>query len=147
MQFRVQANKLQFIRSVYNSEKRRCDQKLVGSMPAHQDEFPSDDTVKNLSADERKELADYLQARAAKKLSDNRITKIQIAGYSLSGLADAIQSVDAITESQAKEIWEGLAKVSKALKKAGHTKPAKPTAPAVQAAPSGQGDLLAVLPS
>ena len=140
MQFRVQANKLQFIRSVYSSEKKRCDQKLVGSMPANKDEFPSDDDVKNLSAYEKKELSDYLQARAAKKLADNRINKIHVAGYSLSGLADAI----AITDSQAMEIWEGLAKVSKALKKAGYPKPGKSNAaPAAQVVPTGQGDLLA----
>lgn len=128
MQFRVQGRKLQFIRSVYNKETKRCDQNLIGSMSASGDELPPISQLEKLSDIEVKELADYLAKRAALLLAATRAIKVQSSGYSLSSLAAVINTGEPITEQQATEIWDGLAAVTKAMKKAGHKKPGK-TAP------------------
>lgn len=143
MQFRVQAKKLQFIRSVYNKETKRCDQKLVGSMSAYADKIPSDDQIQMLSDSEREELSVYLKNKADKNLSDTRLRSVEMIGYYINRATDAIAAGEKITDKQATEIWESLAKFSKALKKAGHPKPARVIAPIHPTNPvPGQGDLL-----
>lgn len=143
MQFRVQAKKLQFIRSIYNKETKRCDQKLVGSMSAYSDKMPSAEQIEMLTDSEREELSVYLKNKADKNLSDDRAHVVASIGYFLNRTSDAILAGEKIADQQAIQIWEGLAKVSKAMKKAGHPKPVKSVDPIHPTNPgTSQGDLL-----
>lgn len=129
MQFRVQAKKLQFIRSVYNPQTKRCDQKLVGSISSYTDKMPSDDSIKMLSDDERNQLSDYLTKKADTNKSDYQRRIVQSISYSINSATDAILADEPLTIDLANKIWESVARLTKALKKTGHPKPTKPLTP------------------
>lgn len=128
MQFRVQARKLQFIRSVYNKETKRCDQKLVGSMSAYSFKNPSDEQIEMLTDKERQELAAYLKNKAERDLCVSRSYSVELIGENLNLASDGILAGEPLSEQQVMTIWDGLAQLSKALKKAGYPKPVKSTA-------------------
>ena len=149
MQFRIVEGKhkstIQFIRSVYNKTQkpeprkvktidgqevmvpgmRRSTQKLIGSMGRHEKK-PTDKQVKELTVNERTELAKFLSDLHDKDLSAHHHELISAAPLNLKELTDAIKSVALLTNGQAIKIWEGIAEMQKSLKKAGHPKPAKP---------------------
>jgi len=125
MQFRVQARKLQFIRSVYNKETKRCDQKLVGSMSADSNQMPSDDQIEMLTDSEREALAVYLKNKAQKALAAIQSIGAEYIGENLILATNGILAGEPLSEQQVSAIWDGLAKLTKALKKAGYPKPAK----------------------
>lgn len=149
MQIREQGKQVQLIRSPYDKEKKRCVQKVVHIFP-RQYVYSSDDLTKYLSAeqladlsdDEKKTLSDWLKARADKSLSDGRRYRIMMADKELSSLADGILS-EGINDDVAAVIFEGLAKVAKALRKAGYKAPKKApvAAPAPAVALPGQEGL------
>ena len=122
MQFRVQAKKLQFIRSVYNSTTKRCDQKLVGSISRYTNEMPSDDQIEMLTDKERHELSVYLANKKAETQKTMHWSAVYNADKTLSAIADGILSGEAVSDVQAAAIWRGVAAISKALKKSGHPK-------------------------
>ena len=148
MQFRVVEGKhkstIQFIRSVYNKTQkpeprkvktidgqevmvpgmRRSTQKLIGSMGRH-DKKPTDKQVKELTVNERTELAKFLSDLHDKDLVAHRFEIIAAAPLNLKELTDAIKSVALLTTKQAGQIWTGIAAVQKALKQAGHPRPAR----------------------
>lgn len=147
---------IQFIRSVYDKEQtpkprlvkaktqdglevevevpgvRRSKQTLVGSMSYYSSKPTPEETAK-LTESEIAELNVFLSALAAQKETKHRSIKIHVVGDAINEAADYILSGDLVTNAQAAEIFEAMSKMSKALKKAGHTKPAKqdPT-PALQ---------------
>lgn len=127
MQFRVQARKLQFIRSVYNKETKRCDQKLVGSMSAGSDKMPPDDQLEMLTDKERQELAAYLKNKAEKNLAAVASISAEHIGENLIFATHGILAGEPLSEQQVRAIWDGLAQLTKALKTAGYPKPAKST--------------------
>lgn len=139
MQIREQGQQVQLIRSPYDKTKKRCVQKVAHHFPkqyaylsADINQYLSAEQVSDLSDDEKQTLSDWLKERADKALADGRRYKISGADRTLSDLADAILS-DGVTPEQAAKITEGLAKVSKALKKkareAARSKPAAPAVP------------------
>ena len=128
MQFRVQARKLQFIRSVYNKETKRCDQKLVGSMSAYSDKIQTDDQIAMLTDNERQELAAYLKNKADRNLYASRSYSVELIGENLNLASDGILAGEPLSEQHVMAIWDGLAQLSKALKTAGYPKPAKSAA-------------------
>lgn len=127
MQFRVQARKLQFIRSVYNKETKRCDQKLVGSMSAESDKMPTDNQLEMLTDKERQELAAYLKNKAEKTLAAVASISAEHIGENLILATHGILAGEPLSEKQVKAIWGGLAQLTKALKAAGYPKPVKST--------------------
>ena len=133
MQFRVQARKLQFIRSVYNKETKRCDQKLVGSMRAHSNQMPPDDQIEMLTDSERQALAVYLRNKAGKALAAIRSFGAEYIGENLILATDGILAGEPLSEKQVIAIWDGLAKLTTAMKQTGHPKPAKRIASAKSA--------------
>lgn len=122
MQFREQAKKLQFIRSVYNQATKRCDQKMVGSISSYAKEMPPDGQLEMLTAKEKIELSAYLAKKKADYEKLMTWSALQNSDKTLSDLADAILSAETVTTEKAAEIWRGVTAVSKALKKAGHPK-------------------------
>lgn len=149
MQIREQGKKVQLIRSPYDSEKKRCIQKLAHSFPrkwaylsANLDEYLSADQILDLSDDEKKELTAWLSERSDKNLAETRKYSIDSAPRSTSQLADNISSeVVELTENEAIRVWDALDKLAKAMRKAGYKKPAKPAKPAVQVQSSEQSSL------
>ena len=142
MQFRHQGKKLQCIRSTYDPASKRSHQKVVAALSRWADRYSSDE-VAELTPAELAELDAYL----AKKNAELHQARLNHAVWNatraegeLVKLAEAIGTVEALTDEQAAMIWAGLAGVSKALKKAGHPKPQaeKKANPAL----AGQGDLL-----
>lgn len=125
MQFRVQARKLQFIRSVYNKETKRCDQKLVGSMSAYSFKNPTAEQIEMLTDKERQELAVYLKKQAERDLYASRSYSVELIGENLNLASDGVLAGEPLSEKQVSAIWEGLTKLTKALKAAGYPKPAK----------------------
>lgn len=148
MQIREQGRQVQLIRSPYDKEKKRCVQKVVHTFQQRYSYSPDDltkhlsaDQLADLSDDEKKTLSDWMKAKTDKVLADGRKIKIIYADTELSAMADAILS-DGVSDEQAAKIFEGLAKVSKALRKAGHKAPKKAppaAAPAPAVAPGQEG--------
>ncbi len=146
MQIRVQGQKIQCIRSTYDSEIKRSRQSVVATLPRWADKMPSDGFgIENLTDSELAELQAWLDAkRADREANDsaygvryahNRIA--EIADYVVSGKADDVLSAD-----QAAKIWESIGKLQAAMKKAGHPRPVKPSASKQPKALPGQADLL-----
>lgn len=136
MQIREQGKQVQLIRSPYSQEKKRCVQKVVHTFERRYhyssddvNEYLSVEQVSDLSDDEKKTLSDWLRAKADKNASDDRKHKISYADKFLSLTADAILS-DGVSQEQAAQIWFGIEKLSKALKKSGHPKSALKSPPA-----------------
>ena len=149
MQFRIVEGKhrgtIQFIRSAYDKAQkpeprkvktldgqevmvpgvRRSTQTVVGSMGRH-DKKPTPEQVECLTDSERTELEKFLSDLHEKDLSAYQAELITAAPAKLKELTDAIGSVKTVSNDQAAKIWEGIAEIQKALKKAGHPKPAKP---------------------
>lgn len=141
MQFRTQGKKLQCIRSTYDPATKRSHQKVVAAFSRWADKYSSDE-VAELTPAELAELDEYL----AKKNAELHQARLNHAVWNatraegeLAKLAEAIGTVESLTDEQAAAIWSGLAAVGKALKKAGHPKPQAEKKPPVIA---GQGDLL-----
>jgi len=141
MQFRIQGKKLQCIRSTYDPATKRSHQKVVAAFSRWADKYSSDE-VAELTPAELAELDEYL----AKKNAELHQARLNHAVWNatraegeLAKLAEAIGTVESLTDEQAAAIWSGLAAVGKALKKAGHPKPQAEKKPPVIA---GQGDLL-----
>lgn len=153
MQIREQGKQVQLIRSPYDKDKKRCVQKVIHTF-AKQFRYQSDDVTKYLSAeqlsdltdDEKSDLTDWLGKRIDKDSASDRLFAVEYGGERINRLAAAIESggIDAANAAWAAEIWAGIARLTKTLKKAGYPKPAKPAADA-QDAPAGnpgQADLL-----
>lgn len=139
MQFREQGRKVQCIRSTYDPAIKRSYQKVIASFSRWADTLPSDE-VADLTEDERGELAAWFEARQAEKENRTNQYRASYGAQTLADLAAAIRAADALDDAQAGAIWQGLADVAKALRKAGHAKPKRQhQAPAVL---PGQGDLL-----
>lgn len=139
MQFREQGRKVQCIRSTYDPATKRSYQKVIASFSRWADTLPSDE-VADLTEDERGELAAWFDARQAEKENRTNQYRASYGAQTLADLAAAIRAADALDDAQAVAIWQGLADVAKALRKAGHAKPKRQhPAPAVL---PGQGDLL-----
>lgn len=143
MQFREQGRKVQCIRSTYDPATKRSYQKVIASFSRWADTLPSDE-VADLTEAERGELAAWFEARQAEKENQTNQYRATYGARTLADLAAAIRAADALDDAQAVAIWQGLADVAKALRKAGHPKPKRQhPAPAVL---PGQGDLLDAAP-
>jgi hypothetical protein len=138
MQFRNQANRLQCIRSVYNKETKRCDQKLICSIPfigSGTFNMPSADQIENLSADEVSELSVYL-AKLNKDRDDLSLESTIKYSSSISVLAKALGKEGAdkiLSDELANKYYSQMDELAKALKKLGYARPAKQAKPKAQA--------------
>ena len=169
MQFRIIEGKhtktIQFIRSEYDRSQtpkprlvkakapdgsevevevpgvRRSKQTLVGSMDYYATS-PTEKETSKLTENEIAELTSYLSALRDKQKADSQKFKVSIIAERINESADIILSGESVTDLYASEIWAAMSKMSKALRKAGHPKPA-PAKPADTPAPedSGQGSL------
>jgi len=122
MQFRRQGSKIQCIRSTYSTELKRCKQKLIATVEQDLSDLPSD-IPEILTATEVAELKNYLANLAIFKERQAKIAAILAAPGALDAIAVALMvHPDQIDQAGAHEIYVGLAKVAKALKKIGYPK-------------------------
>lgn len=149
MQIREQGKKIQCIRSVYDSTIKRSRQTVVASFSRWADKLPSAELTA-LTDEERAELSTWWAEYRRKGESSlmlytvrNMARTLATQADALTAAATAVTELPALTVAQSDELWEQIARLQKALKKAGHPRPKRPAAPAGKpAALEGQGDLL-----
>jgi len=122
MQFREQGKKIQCIRSSYDPASKRSHQKVVAAFDRCADKIQSAN-VADLTEAERQELAVWFGQRQASRAASMSQYRARSGGQALDDLAQAINAAKSMTAEQAAAVWHGLAKVAKALRKAGHPKP------------------------
>lgn len=143
MQFRIQARRVQCIRATYDPAIQRSRQVVVASFNRWSDSIPTDE-VAALTDQERAELAAWWSAhRAAQDAQFRRVNLIQL-GLRLADLADDVENAadGELSAVTAETAWEQLARLQKALKRAGFPRPVKAAKPRITSTPAGQGDLL-----
>lgn len=143
MQFRVQGKRIQCIRATYDSAAKRSRQAVVASFNRWADRIPADETAA-LTYAERAELAAWWSAHRAAQ--DARFRQVNLTQLGLR-LAELVEDVENAADGElsavtAETAWEQLARLQKALKRAGFPRPAKPAKPAKSTPAAGQGDLL-----
>lgn len=144
MQIRVQGQKIQCIRSTYDPQIKRSRQTVVATLDKYADKFPSAG-LDALTESELAELHAWFDARAAQRSADDARICLQFAPEWLNRIAGALadEQADAILSADhAASIWESIAKVQAAMRKAGHPRPAKPVKSKQKKALPGQADLL-----
>ena len=143
MQFRIQGQKIQCIRSTYDSEIKRSRQKVVASFDKWTDKMPSVG-LDDFTDEEREELAAWLSQRAEEQTAASKVTALLIAESSIARIRAAVASehaLEVLDEALAARVWTEIIELQKALRKAGYPRP-KVVKPALKAI--GQGDLLSL---
>ncbi len=143
MQFRIQGQKIQCIRSTYDSEIKRSRQKVVASFDKWTDKMPSVG-LDDFTDEEREELAAWLSQRAEEQTAASKVTALLIAESSIARISAAVASehaLEVLDEALAARVWTEIIELQKALRKAGYPRP-KVVKPALKAI--GQGDLLSL---
>lgn len=130
MQIREKGRKVLCIRTEYVPEKKRTFGKTVASQPTHLSTV-SEEVRQQLTKEEVDSLEKWLSEREESKTADRLHNRLSIAASVMSGAADALE-VDSLRESLSREdadaIWQAHEQLSKALRRHGFKKPAKPTA-------------------
>lgn len=117
----------------YDKEKRRSIIKLVGTMNAYTLE-PSSGLLDALTEEEKKELQSYkeeVRQKEKKIYEDSNILHIESRIDNVSTLLENPEKYP-LNQQWGDGVWQALERLQKALKKAGHPKPKKPTKPKPQ---------------
>lgn len=119
MQIRNRVNKVEFLRSVYSKEKKRCTMHLIGSMSRAANEKSAEfgALIGKLSREEVQEATEWLQARDKTSNSVRQTTLIANFPYRLHQLAEAIPVIG-LDEAQAVAILDAWKVAAKAIRKA-----------------------------
>ena len=147
MQIREQGKKIQCIRSTYDPTIKRSRQTVVASFSRWADKLPSAELAA-LTDDERAEVSAWWAEYRRKSESSLMLYTVRSMARTLAAQADALTAAAAVTElpaltvAQSDELWQQIARLQKALKKAGHPRPRRSAPAAKPAALDGQGDLL-----
>lgn len=138
MQIRERGGKVEFLRSVYSKEDKRCTMKLIGSADRHSRTFPAK-LMEKLNESEQAEASTWLETRITAETAMAQKCTVRGAAVRLNDLAAAI-GVTGLDVAQAQAIQEAWKLVQKAIRKA--VKPAKeakaPTEPAADLVAGGQ---------
>lgn len=135
MHYREQGRTLQFIRTVYDPEKRRGVQQVVGKIPQYTYVIP-DEVLPLLTPEEVLQTNDYLAVLKAAREERHHAYTLSQAVESIGKVTSALKTGHAPKDqAQADAIWEAMAELGRALKKAGHKRPVAEKKPAV---PAGQ---------
>ncbi|MBZ0106198.1 MAG: hypothetical protein K8H84_11265 [Sulfuricella denitrificans] len=122
MQIRIQSNKVQLIRSSYDSTLKRSTGRVIVSFSKWSDGRLSDEQRALLSDDEKSTLDKWLSAQRIKREQTSMELAIRLADWQLSELVNAIQA-GSVSADQANAIWSGMAKIHKKLRAVGHRRP------------------------
>jgi len=123
MQIRIQANRIQCIRSEYDPEIKRSRQKVVGSFSRWLTTVPAD-LIELLDDTEKAELAEFMEAHTAKLDASAAEFAIRHLPVDLRKATEAIAGDDGSqTAEHAANIWEAIAELEAALRAKGFKKP------------------------
>jgi len=128
MQFRETDGTVQCIRSTYDPAKKRCVQKMVASLPRWSDTYPSDERLAALTDDERAAYRTKWETQQARKRDETLRYTVQSAPQWIARITEALGKCE-IHDDIARETWEAMAALAKALRKSGHRKPARKPKP------------------
>ena len=142
MKFRIQGKKVQCVRFGDETGKRGWG-KVVASFAVGAKKVPPAE-IAALTTEERRELDRWLQAAQGDQATQASEQRVRGGGAMLEELAAAVKVCDSMTGEQADAIWAGMARLARALRKAGQPKPKRQQAATGVALP-GQADLLAEL--
>lgn len=143
MQIKERGKKVVCIKTEYVPEKKRTYGRQVASQESWMSTV-SDDVRRQLNKEDVDELQKWLDDRAKKEEVDSLRSCLSIAASVTAGAADALDAGlgDDLDDEKAEAIWENLARLQKALKKAGHPRPRQPKRqPAKQAVDNQQADI------
>lgn len=125
MQIREKGRKILCIRTEYRPEQKRTVGITVASMNSGLSTIP-EDVCQQLTKEEVDQLEKWLSDRKQFKADDRLRMSLSTVKYAVGRTADAL-AVDSIamylSNSEADEIWAGIDRLTKALKKAGHPRP------------------------
>lgn len=141
MQFKDTKGRIQVLKYIgYDKDKKRAKVQMVGSLNRYSFE-PTAGLFESLTADEKEELQSYIKEKRQSQEKERRQSAVENADYSLKRVADSLADDDiTISPEKAARIWAEIEALTKAMKKAGHSKPkAKKAPPRV---PPGQTSLI-----
>ena len=126
MQYKEQGNKVHVLRyKGYDKVKRRSVVEMIGTLDRVTG-IPSVGLLDKLTADENADLQAEMNRRRQAAEKSNRQYCAESVARHIGLAADCLVAGEyALRAEQASEIWASMAKLSKALRKAGHAKPAK----------------------
>jgi hypothetical protein len=141
MKFRIQGKKVQCVRFGGETGKRGWG-KVVASFAVGLKKLPQAE-IQALTAEERRELARWLEAREGSQVTQVSAERVRGGGALLDELAQAVKVCESLTDEQANALWMGMGRLARALRKAGQPKPKRQATTSTVLA--GQADLLAEL--
>lgn len=144
MQIRTQGRKTQCIRSTYDPQIKRSRQTVVATFDRYADKFPSAG-LDALTEGELAELHAWFDAKKAQRAAEDARINLRIAPGWLNRIAGALadeQADSILSADHVAAIWDGIARLQAAMRKAGHPRPAKPVKSKQKKALPGQADLL-----
>ena len=125
VQFKEQGGKVQVLVYVgYDKVKCRAIVKMVGSFDKYTYK-PSAGLLDKLTVEQRDELQAECDKRRQIALGLNRKHYINSVAANLRGASDALNGDVPMTAEQAAEVWAAMGDLVKAMRKAGHVRPAK----------------------
>lgn len=140
MQFKEVGKRIQVLAyRGYDKEKKRAVVKLLGSFNKYSYEM-SDGLEESLTDAEKEEVQSYIK-KIQQSFNEDMLRSLPFLICSqIEHLSNSLNTKETdISNTQADAIWTRMELMAKALRKAGHKKPAKPVKKPVDAA---QGDLL-----
>ena len=142
MQIKERGKKVVCIKTEYVPEKKRTYGRQVASQYRYLSTV-SDDARQQLTDEEVEELQEWLDKREQKAAKSRLRVSLSLAVDYTAEAAEALEEgVAELTEEKANKLWEDMARLQKALKKAGHPRPRQqPRQPAKQAVDERQDNL------
>ncbi|QBC45879.1 hypothetical protein C1H71_20260 (plasmid) [Iodobacter fluviatilis] len=104
---RLQGRKYQVIRSVYDSDLKRCRQKMIGSFDSYLNSFPSS-IIDLLTDDEKIEAEKWGNEKTASHNRSMKFFAISNAPEKFKQLTELVSSTDADTQAQVDKYLEAM---------------------------------------
>lgn len=143
MQIKERGKKVVCIKTEYVPEKKRTYGRQVASQDSCLSTV-SDKVRRQLNQSDVDELQKWLDDRAKRRDDDMHKMYLSTIRYTLKSAVESLEAGfgEILDEKEAAAIWENIARLQKALKKAGHPRPRQPNRqPAKQAVDSDHADL------
>jgi hypothetical protein len=140
MMFRESGKKVHCLRSEYCPEIKRTKAKSVASFDKWLSTAP-DEVCQKLEKEEVDQLKDWLSKRAEKESADMMKSSLSHVGYSIRRATEALAVEDiaaTLTADQGADLFDAIAELRKALKRAGFEPRKQPKKQAVDKAEGQQ---------
>lgn len=143
MQFRLMGKKIQCIRSVYNKDTKKCDMKIICTIPQSINEITPDTEplITQLTEQEKNDLATFLHKRFQAAKNQQMLEFHSQAAKALENLGEFIQqNPELITSLWANEIWQATHTLQHILNQNGYfNQPTEEPAITTQKEPTRKG--------